>query len=204
VTAASQALLDHSSNDIRTAESILEEMLEDNEVLRKSNDVKEKEFSIELVDGICEMRDDTKLVLVDIPGINKAGVSNKYKDHIEDKWGTFDCVIVVMDGRQGVNTEEQVALLKFVKFNLDSITNVPVIIILNKIDDPSDDEQAELVKESCQEIETIFAVEDREKNLIDFLQIAKSNGHPAPDASSGHSTLWNNIIHVSLRLGYAI
>jgi len=159
-----------------TAESILQEITKDNATLRKSHDdnnVQEKEFDITLVEELCEIRDDTKLVLVDIPGINEAGVSNKYKDYIQEKWGTFDCVIVVMDGRQGVNTEEQVSLLQFVKSNLDEIKDVPVLIVLNKIDDPLDDEQIELVKESCREIEAIFAVNDREQHLMDCLDIVE-------------------------------
>ena len=166
--------------EIRTAESILKEITADNATLRQSNDVHEKDFGIVLEEKLCEMRDDTKLVLVDIPGINESGVSSKYKIHIQEKWGTFDCVVVVMDGRQGVNTEEQVALLKFVKSNLDEIKDVPVIIVLNKIDDPLDDEQIELVKESCREIETIFAVNDREQHLTDCLDVvvqARSNNN---------------------------
>eukprot|EP00980_Cylindrotheca_fusiformis_P030895 scaffold25600_cov162-Cylindrotheca_fusiformis.AAC.1 len=66
-----------------------------------------KRFEIEQKEEVCEMRKDTRLVIVAIPGINEAGASNKYRDYVEEKWNNFDCIVVVMDGRQGVNTEEK-------------------------------------------------------------------------------------------------
>jgi GTPase Era involved in 16S rRNA processing len=82
------------------------------------------------------MRKDTKLVVVDIPGINEAGSCDKYMKHVKEKWATFDCVVVVMDGKQGVNSEEQVNLLNLVKESMDT-KEVPVIILCNKVDDPT-------------------------------------------------------------------
>ena len=102
-------------------------------------------------------------------GINEAGASKKYKDFVNDQWHTFDMVIVVLDGRQGVNTEEQIALLKLVKTNCDKTRKVPVAILMNKIDDPDDEEQQTLVKEARHEVEKIFEVNDRSKSLQLFL-----------------------------------
>jgi GTP1/Obg family GTP-binding protein len=41
-----------------------------------------------------------------------------------------------MDGKQGVNSEEQVNLLNLVKESMDT-KEVPVIILCNKVDDPT-------------------------------------------------------------------
>jgi GTPase SAR1 family protein/ribosomal protein S27AE len=143
----------------------------DNEKLRLTNTFHEKTFDIELAEDLIPMRENTKLVLIDIPGINEAGVMNKYKDFVSDKWNTFDCVIIVMDGKQGVNTEDQVSILKLAKANLKK-KDVPVIILCNKIDDPEDEEQAGIVKEACAEVEKIFGVSCRLTALETLLQCA--------------------------------
>lgn len=153
----------------RTAASILQETTVDNATLRESNVVQEKTFDVELDEPLCKMRKDTRLVVVDIPGINEAGTSSKYKDYVAEKWYTFDCVVVVMDGRQGVNTEEQVELLRFVEENCRTKKAVPVIVLCNKVDEPDDKEQQVLIKEARTAVENIFRVGDREKALRRFL-----------------------------------
>jgi GTPase Era involved in 16S rRNA processing len=80
--------------------------------------------------------------------------------HVKEKWATFDCVVVVMDGKQGVNSEEQVNLLNLVKESMDT-KEVPVIILCNKVDDPTT-KQAGLIAEARLKVEEIFAVGCRE------------------------------------------
>jgi GTPase SAR1 family protein len=148
----------------RSAKSTLQEITQDNIKLRESEQVQEKWFDIELAKELFPMRKDTKLVVVDIPGLDEAGSCDKYMASVKEKWATFDCVIVVMDGKQGVNSEEQVTLLKFVKENL-ATKDVPVIILCNKVDDPDDEEQAGLIAEARLKVEEIFAVGCRETAL---------------------------------------
>jgi hypothetical protein len=88
---------------------------------------------------------------------------------VKEKWATFDCVVVVMDGKQGVNSEEQVNLLNVVKDNLD-MKDVPVIILCNKVDDPDDEEQAGLIVEARLKVEEIFGVDCRETALRKSLE----------------------------------
>jgi len=149
---------------MRSAKSTLKEISGDNVKLRMGDEVQEKFFDIQLNKDLVPMRKDTKLVVVDVPGINEANVINKYKDYVTEKWDAFDCVIVVMDARLGVNTEDQVSLLNFVKEQCKK-KDVPVIILCNKVDDPEDEEQAELVKEARKEVQKIFGVGCREKAL---------------------------------------
>ena len=117
----------------RKSEAILKEIQTDNKNLRNSNEVKEKVFDIDICENLVTMRDDTKLVIVDIPGINEADTNNIYMKYVEKNWNNFDCMVVVMDASQGVNTTEQVDLLKFVKKNLKEKRNIPVIILGNKV-----------------------------------------------------------------------
>jgi len=78
---------------------VLQEISTDNRELGNIESieiVKEKTFQVAIDYSICEMRGDTKLVLVDIPGFNKTESSKKYRDYLESKWATFDCVVVVI------------------------------------------------------------------------------------------------------------
>jgi GTPase SAR1 family protein len=160
----------------QTATEILQQTVLNNQRLRNAevDDVEEAWFDVELEHALCDnMRDDTRLVVVDIPGINEAGSKSKYKDYIANKWHTFDCVMVVMDGRQGANTDEQVELLRLAKSHCDSIRSVPVIVLGNKIDDPEDEEQAMMVSDVQDVVKTVFQMEDPAKALAEALEKAR-------------------------------
>jgi GTPase SAR1 family protein len=156
-------------NEIRSAESTLKEIAHDNKALRNENEVAEKYFDIEIEKDICEMRSDTHLVVVEIPGINEAGATTKYTKYIQDKWDTFDCAVVVMDAKLGVNTDDHLTLLSVVQKNLQERKNIPVIIVANKVDEPDDKEQALLLSELCATIEKTFAVSCRMKALQEIV-----------------------------------
>ncbi|VEU40885.1 unnamed protein product [Pseudo-nitzschia multistriata] len=141
---------------MKGANATHEEISEDNKKLRSSDVVEEKTFDIQVDYQICEMRPDTNLILIDIPGINEAEASKKYKDYVESNWDTFDCVVVVMDAIKGVNTEEQVELLKFVQQNNQNTKDIPTIILGNKIDDPDDEDAIALMHETHTKTMEIF------------------------------------------------
>jgi small GTP-binding protein len=141
---------------LQASNETLQTITTDNAILRDLNEIQEKTFDIELDQPICHMRKDTKLVLIDIPGLNDAESKDLYQNYVSSKWSSFDCVIVVVDYTQAVNTEEQVQLLAFVNDNLKKNRNIPVIVLCNKVDDPSDEETRMLVSEvSCKVHEVI-------------------------------------------------
>lgn len=153
------------------AKATLNEIIMDNANLRNTtNRIEEKFFDIELDQHfIRNLRDDTCMVIVDIPGVNEAGTKKMYLDYVEKSWDTFDIIIVVMDAQQGVNTDEQVDLLNFVQNNLDFRKDMPVIVLCNKVDDPEDKDLSSLVEEAQREVERIFSVGDRTKALTALL-----------------------------------
>ena len=131
-----------------------------NAILREKNDVlEEKTFDVEVEENPFEMRNDTKLVIVDIPGINEAGANTKYKDFVNEHWHTFDCVILVLDGRQDINTDENIQLLQMVQQHCRTIKNVSVIVVMNKVDDGDNNEQNVLVEEARSAVTQIFVDE---------------------------------------------
>lgn len=133
-----------------------EKISEANADLRANNQIKESTFDIEIDEPLCRMRDDTTLVLIDIPGLNEAGSKDVYRAYVEAQWTTFDCVIAVMDVFQGVNTEEQIQLLKLIEKNLRLKKTIPVIVLCNKVDDFENDEAMMLVDEVRSKVEDIF------------------------------------------------
>ena len=165
----------------RTADSTLDEITTDNRIkLTSAIDptVQEKYFDVELEHNLVEMRDDTRLVLIDIPGLNEAGTDH-YKEFVNSRWHTFDCVILVMDSKQGVNTQDQMFLLNLIKTNTTTVKKVPVIILCNKVDDPFDEELALLVVETRMAVEKIFGVGCRKEALCHLLD----REHAPVDAS---------------------
>ena len=138
------------------ASSTLKEIAIDNKTLRQSNFLSEKIFDIVLPEPLVEMREQTKLHLIDVPGINEAGASKKYSTYVSDNWHTFDCVVVVLDGRQGVNTEEQMELLQFVHERSKSVRDIPIITVMNKIDNPEEEEQKLLTNEAKTALQKMF------------------------------------------------
>ena len=56
---------------------ILEQTIKDNVAFRNKEQVHERNFDVALDEPLHEMRDDTRLVLVDVPGMNEAGTSSK-------------------------------------------------------------------------------------------------------------------------------
>ena len=101
------------------------------------------------------------------------------KDHLSIY---FSFSVHYQDAKQGVNTDEQVALLNFVKKNLDSKKDIPIIVVCNKVDDPDDEELMSLVQESQKEVERIFAVDDRSKALQVIMggEAKHAQGHLSP------------------------
>jgi GTPase Era involved in 16S rRNA processing len=85
---------------------------------------------------------------------------------VSEKWDTLGVVVVVMDAKQGVNTEDSVFLLNLVKNDNETKKQIPVIILCNKVDDPEDEEQAEMVAEARKEVEKIFAGSEESPSFI--------------------------------------
>ena len=169
-------VFDQATPSIATAETIHDVISKDNQSLRSSTEidhVPEKIFDIHMDKPICEMRKDTKLTIIDIPGINDSESGTVYKNYVASNWDTFDCVVVVTDVLQGVNTVEQVELLKFVKENNYSKKPIPTIILGNKLDDPKDTDTLTLVKETREKTIEIFGKHCSEQSLEKLLKIAE-------------------------------
>jgi hypothetical protein len=68
------------------------------------------------------------------------------------------------------NNEEQVNLINLVKEHTEKFEDIPVIILCNEVDNPNSAEVMGLVSEARQEVERIFAVDDRKEALEQALK----------------------------------
>jgi small GTP-binding protein len=142
---------------VQNADDVLQEITTLNKTLRANPKIQEKHFTVR-TDPLVDMLDDVELVFVDVPGLNESGgASQLYKDFVKEKWATFDYVIIVMDVTQGVNTGEQVDLLKFASENRAEIRDIPILVVINKVDDKEDAEIKNMAAEITQEVKKIFA-----------------------------------------------
>lgn len=162
--------VDVLKGDVFTSSQTLKKITAENLNLRKQSQIQECTVNVEVNNPLIPMRPNTKLVITDIPGVNEAGTSDMYLDFVEKAWDTFDCAIVVMDAAQGVNTNEEVRLLQFVKTNVQNSKNIPVIILCNKVDDADDEELITLVDEIRSKVEDIFDVTDRNTALTNMIK----------------------------------
>ena len=203
VVSSQQSNPSYPALEPQSASSIRDEISEDiaqlqsnnnhcnNSDIRISNNttppVREKWFTVEIEEDLCDMRKDTQLVFVDIPGIantDEAGdtttknnsnhsnnSSNKYLDYVNDKWNSFDALVLVLDGTQDISCH--LFLLHLVKTNLNEKKDVPVIVLCNKIDDPEDEEQIEVVQGVRATVEDVFQVDDAtSSSSLQFLPIS--------------------------------
>jgi small GTP-binding protein len=180
---------------------VLKEISKDNKKLRDLKKVGEKTFDIEGIQ-LCECRKDTKLVVVDIPGINEADSSSKYRDYVANKWDQFDCVILVMDARHGVNTEEQIVLLEFIKSNLAVKKDLPVIMLFNKVDELDIHEEKELIEEARAKIASLFNIPGSIDIAQDIIDAKNQEGTNKKKNIAENGTYMPIFLPISARNGY--
>ena len=86
-----------------------------NQGFRKKKILKESTLNVELEKPLITIRPDTSLLITDITVLNEESTCEMYLKYVKDSLDTYDCDIVVMDVLHGINTEDQVNLLNFVK-----------------------------------------------------------------------------------------
>jgi GTPase SAR1 family protein len=116
--------------------------------------IQEKYVDVVLPKGdMFQMRQDTQLVLVDIPGLETGSSRSNsstdpcpYTTYVKQHWDSFDCIIAVLDVTANPLDQEQ--LLQFVIQQLDTQTRHPVLCLWNKLDDPYDPKALQVIKQT--------------------------------------------------------
>ena len=149
--------IDQTKDKRMSAAEILTNISAENVELRKKNNIiQECTIDVEVPEELFPMHPNTNLIITDVPGVNEAGSSAMYLNYVTQIWDGLDCVVIVMDANQGVNTEDQVNLLEFVKGNMKKAKMIPTFILCNKVDDPNDEELMSLVDEVRGKVTKMF------------------------------------------------
>jgi GTPase SAR1 family protein len=146
------------TREVRTAESICNEIVHDNQTLTNATTaIQEKVFDIKLAEPLlAELRNDTSLVFIDIPGIRLSD-DCPYKHYVDEKWDSFDCIVLVLDSLFQSSEEDQVKLLQYLHENLAEKRNLPIIVLLNQFDESEDeDEHTQQRKRFKKKIHNVF------------------------------------------------
>lgn len=149
-----------------------------------SSSIPEQYVDVVLPRGdMFQMRQDTQLVLIDIPGL-EPGSSNSntspcpYTAYVKQQWDSFDCVIVVLDVT--ANPLDQERSLQFVKQQLDMQTRHPVLCLWNKLDDPYDPKALQIIKQTQSLINLVVQGSSSQRKAFKPATLSVNTTHGTP------------------------
>ena len=116
----------------------------------------------------------------DIPGLNDARTKDIYYDYLEHNFHKFNLVVFLVDIHSGLNTSDEMDMLKFITTNTrDQFeTNgrqIYTLVVVNKADDMQTDEDSDKLeitgelKEMYEQVENTITKEFSSKNITDNL-----------------------------------
>jgi GTPase Era involved in 16S rRNA processing len=99
-----------------------------------SLDMEPMEFYIHKLKELKICQKDISMSFYDIPGLNDNKNHKQYYDYVKKNFNNFDIIIYLIDLTSGLNTKDEIDLLKFIsKYSLQM--NKFVIPVINKSDD---------------------------------------------------------------------
>jgi GTP-binding protein EngB required for normal cell division len=134
-------------------------MVEETTVQYNGEDVKTVTYEVDTQEEMVSMRKDTQLTFILIPGALEG--STKYHSYIVDQWDTFDAVIVVLDGKAGIQ-DDDVKLLKLVQQKFKE-REIPALVLCNKIDNPEDEKLVKHANKAQSKVRKIFGIDSESK-----------------------------------------
>lgn len=102
------------------------------------------------------------LNIIDIPGLNDGADNEIIKKWISDNFINFDVVFFIVNGEYALNTETERKLLQFVIDNCNKYPHIKLFALINKYDDPDDDELRELKEQA------VKVINDMNKTKLDI------------------------------------
>jgi small GTP-binding protein len=108
--------------------------------------------------GPLDLNLQCRVNIYDIPGLNDARTKNLYYDYLRANFAKFNVVILLVDVQSGINTSDEMDILKFVVAETvrhRASRNIRTLVIANKCDDMQWDEKAKTTTMEG-ELETMF------------------------------------------------
>ena len=129
-------------------------------VAPQTADYKEMVFPVGKLD--ISLRCECRFNIYDIPGLNDARTKNLYYDYLRTTFANFNVVILLVDVQSGINTSDEMDILKFVVGETarhKATRKIRTIVVANKCDDMQwDDAAKRLTLEG--ELQTMYAQVD--------------------------------------------
>lgn len=152
----------------------------------KREDYNEMIFDVGKLDMMISKN--TDISIYDIPGLNDAKTKNIYYDYLENKFVHFNIIIFVVDIYSGLNTSDEIDILKFIANNIQenkSKKDIYTLVVVNKADDLQL-ENEELIltgelKEMYEQVERTvkdeFSKKDIKDNLIGIVPLCSLDAY---------------------------
>lgn len=107
--------------------------------LESKSDYSELRFNVGKLD--IKILDDGLVNVYDIPGLNDARTKEVYYEYLREKFTKFNVIIFVIDIHSGLNTSDEMDILKFITTHTrahreqSTSKNVYTMVVVNKADD---------------------------------------------------------------------
>lgn len=167
-------LSDTASSRKETLEKIMAVNSTEDEIDSKE----EEDFKINLSEPLIKLNHGLSLTLSDYPGLNEYP---QYKEVLKEGQ-KFDVMIALVDASVAArpeSLEQQQKLLEFIAECIDVHNSdcLPLVIGINKVDDPTDPDVKKRVEKVLKCIEEVFKVESRVDGLEELLKRSGEDTH---------------------------
>lgn len=133
---------------------------------------------------------DIKICIYDIPGLNDARTKEIYYNYLKTNFFKFNIVLFVVDIQSGLNTSDEMDILKFLsdnisKHKIESNKNISLLCIVNKADDMQQNgtklevlgELGEMFVQTHNTIKQEFETKRIQQNLLGCIPICGLDSH---------------------------
>lgn len=189
---------DENSQPVLQQEDISSKIIEVNkEVIRLTEENKNLDlnkyqpsmiFHVNKLD--VKISDNLLITLYDMPGLNDARTKDIYYKYLQDNFYKFNIVIFVVDIYSGLNTSDEIDIVKLLTTNIKKIKleedkNIHVLTVINKADDMQISEGELVITGELEEmfnqvvytIQQNFEAKSISDNLIGFVPICGLDAH---------------------------
>ena len=132
-----------------------------------------------------------RISIYDIPGLNDARTKKTYYDYLEKNFHKFNIILFVVDIHSGLNTSDEMDILKFLAKNIkkhqrESKKNIKMLTVINKADDMTlsetgelnvEGELGEMFEQTRKTIQDVFLKEGINDNLFKCIPICANSAH---------------------------
>lgn len=121
----------------------------------------EQVYKVSPIENFINLPSNTNLAIFDIPGLNDSQTKNTYFQYLNENFYKFDYVLFVIDIYSGLNTSDEMDILKLIKKNINDIKrkynkDIKLLVICNKCDNMELNKETNELKMDESELEEMY------------------------------------------------